>query len=254
MQLIDTHAHIYVEHFLNDLPLVLERAKKNDIYKIYMPNVDLSTIDPMMQVSTIWKDYCFPMVGIHPCYITKDFIKQLYQVEDRLSRYQFIGVGEIGIDLYHDCSLILEQKEAFAIQLDFSKQYKLPVSIHCRNAFCEVIEILSQKQDGSLKGVIHCFTGTLLEAETCINLGFKLGVGGILTMSKNTLCQVIDSIDLLHLVLETDSPYLTPVPYRGKRNEPAYLRYVAEKLACIKQVALLDVATITTNNAQSIFT
>ncbi|MGI2257176.1 TatD family hydrolase [Candidatus Cardinium hertigii] len=249
MQFIDTHAHIY--DLQNELPLILERAQKNFIKKIYMPNIDTTTIAKMMDVAALYP--CLPMMGIHPCYIRKDFAKPLYLVEEWLDKGGFIAIGEIGIDLYHDTTLFEAQQEAFRIQLALAKRYHLPVSIHCRNAFKEVIQLLEKEQDGNLKGVIHCFTGNLQEAEKCIALGFALGIGGILTMAKSGLAATVAAIDLNHLVLETDSPYLTPAPLRGKPNEPSYLPYIAEKLAVVKQVTLAEVAAVTTQNAEKIF-
>lgn len=247
MQFIDTHAHIYDL----PLPLVLENAQKNHIKKIYMPNIDEETIERMMDVAALYP--CLPMMGIHPCHIRKDFTKQLYLVEEWLDKGGFIAVGEIGIDLYHDTALLAEQQEGFRMQLSLAKRYHLPLSIHCRNAFKEVIHLLEKEQDGSLRGVIHCFTGSLQEAEKCIALGFSLGIGGIITIPKSGLAATVAAIDLKHLVLETDSPYLAPAPYRGKRNEPSYLRYTAEELAAVKQVTLAEVASITTQNAKAIF-
>ncbi|WP_342265101.1 TatD family hydrolase [Cardinium endosymbiont of Philonthus spinipes] len=248
MQFIDTHAHVYDL----TLPLVLENAQKHHIKKIYMPNIDEETIGGLMEVAGRYPS-CLPMMGIHPCHIKQNFSKQLYLVEQWLDKAAFIAVGEIGIDLYHDTTLFAAQQEAFKIQLDLAKRHHLPLSIHCRNAFREVIEVLEKEQDGSLRGVIHCFTGSLQEAKKCIALGFLLGIGGIITIPKNGLAETVAAIDLKHLVLETDSPYLTPVPFRGKPNEPSYLRYTAETVAAIKGVTLAEVASITTQNAETIF-
>ena len=252
IQLIDTHAHIYTDDYQKDLPAVLNRAASNHVTKIYMPNIDEITIEPMLAIANRYPTNCFPMIGIHPCHITQQITPQLYVVEQWLSSHPFIAIGEIGIDLYHDATLLEAQKEAFILQLKWAKQYQLPVAIHCRNAFKEVISILASEQDGSLKGIIHCFTGSLVEAERCISLGFYLGIGGIVTLPKSNLIPVISAIDLSHLVLETDSPYLAPVPYRGKRNEPAHLLYIAEKVAAIKAMTLEDVAMITTQNAEQV--
>ncbi|MBX9890442.1 MAG: TatD family hydrolase [Amoebophilaceae bacterium] len=252
MQLIDTHAHIYTADYQKYLPTVLSRAANNYVTKIYMPNIDETTVEPMLAVASCYPTTCFPMIGIHPCHITQQVTSQLYVVEKWLSSHPFIAIGEIGIDLYHDATLLEAQKEAFTLQLKWAKQYQLPVSIHCRNAFKEVIDILTNEQDGSLKGVIHCFTGNLVEAERCISLGFYLGIGGIITLPKSNLIPVIEAVDLSHLVLETDSPYLAPVPHRGKRNEPAHLLYIAEKVAAIKSMTLEEVATITTRNAKKV--
>lgn len=253
MQLIDTHAHIYEADFQKELSIILQRAQENHVKKIYMPNIDEATITSMMDVAEMHPTRCFPMMGIHPCHVTKKFDRQLYLVEEWLNKASFIAIGEVGIDLYHDTSLSMEQQEAFSIQLNLAKKYNLPLSIHCRNAFKEVLQIVEKEQDGSLKGVIHCFTGNLIEAERCIKLGFYLGVGGIITMPKSGLAEIISAIALDHLVLETDSPYLTPAPHRGRRNEPAYLSYIAEKLAAIKGVTLLEIASRTTQNAENLF-
>ena len=254
IQLIDTHAHLYTNDFQKDLIYVLEKARKNYVEKIYMPNIDETTIDNMLEVANKYQATCLPMIGIHPCHIKKKFTKQLYLVEQWINKYSFSAVGEIGIDLYHDSSLLKEQQEAFAIQLCFAKQYNLAVSIHCRNSFKEVITILEKEQDGLIRGVIHCFTGSLIEAEQYIKLGFNLGIGGIATMKKSSIIDTISSMNMKHFVLETDSPYLAPTPYRGNRNEPAYLLYIAEKVADIKQISLQEVAAITTQSAEKLFT
>ncbi len=250
MKFIDTHAHIY--DLTHALPLVLERAQQNHIKKIYMPNIDEETITKMIDVARAYP-FCLPMMGIHPCHIRKNFRRQLYLVEEWLHKAAFIAIGEIGIDLYHDTALLAEQQEAFSIQLALAKRYQLPLSIHCRNAFKEVIQLLEKEQDGTLRGVIHCFTGNLQEAEKCISLGFALGVSGMITIPKSGLGTTIAAIDLKYLVLETDSPYLTPAPFRGQPNEPSYLLYTAEKLAALKQITLAELACITTQNAEKFF-
>ncbi|ROT47080.1 TatD family hydrolase [Candidatus Cardinium hertigii] len=253
MQLIDTHAHLYTIDCQKELSLSLERAQKNYVAKIYMPNIHEGTIASMMDVAAAYPTTCLPMMGIHPCHITKNFTSQLYLVEEWLAKDSFVAIGEIGIDLYHDTALWKEQKEAFTIQLNLAKAYHLPLSIHCRNASKEMMQLLEKAQDGSLRGIIHCFSGNLIEAEKYIQLGFSLGVGGLITILKSGLAETIAAIDLKHLVLETDSPYLTPEPYRGKRNEPGYLLYIAEKLAEIKQITLTEIASITTQNAEKNF-
>jgi len=253
IQLIDTHTHLYMSEFSKHLHDVLERAQANHVTKMYMPNIDETTIDDMLNLASLYPFACLPMIGIHPCHIKQDFIRQLYIVEQFLATYPFVGIGEIGIDLYHDKTFLCAQKEAFAIQLRLAKQYNLPVSIHCRDAFNEVISIIEQEQNGLLKGVIHCFTGNLTDAEKCIQLGFYLGISGMVTFSKSNLAHIIQSIDLSNLVLETDSPYLSPEPYRGKRNEPAHLLYIAHKVAGLKKMSLEEVALATTRNTQDLF-
>ncbi len=250
---IDTHAHLYGDPFQDDLAWVVARAQENHIAKVYLPNIDETTIEKVVDTAQRFPTVCFPMLGIHPCYIQSNFLPQLYAVEAWLQKGSFVGIGEIGIDLYHDCSLRQEQQEAFAIQVDWAKKYHLPLSIHCRNAFKEVTALLEKAQDGTLKGIIHCFTGDRMEAEQCIELGFFLGISGIVTLPKNTLAETVAAIDLKHLVLETDSPYLAPVPHRGKRNEPIHLLHTATKIAEIKHVSLEEVARITTKNAERVF-
>lgn len=250
---IDTHAHLYGDPFQDDLACVVARAQQNHIAKIYMPNIDETTIAKVIDTAQRYPTVCFPMLGIHPCHIRSNFIPQLYAVEAWLQKGSFVGIGEIGIDLHYDCSLRQEQQEAFAIQVDLAKKYHLPLSIHCRNAFKEVTALLEQAQDGTLQGIIHCFTGNHMEAEKCINLGFYLGISGIVTLPKNTLAETLAAIDLMHLVLETDSPYLAPVPHRGKRNEPIHLLHTATRIAEIKRVSLEEVARVTTKNADNVF-
>ncbi|AWN82267.1 TatD family hydrolase [Candidatus Cardinium hertigii] len=253
MQLIDTHAHIYEVEFQDNLSDILENAQKNYVQKIYMPNINETTLSKMMAVAARYPTQCFPMMGIHPCYIKRNFTNQLYLVEEWLNKASFLAIGEIGIDQYHSSAFLAEQEEAFMIQLNLAKKHQLPVSIHCRNAFKRMLQLLEKAQDGSLKGVIHCFTGNTIEAEYCIKLGFRLGIGGLITLPSHKLAETLTTIAANHLVLETDSPYLAPLPHRGKRNEPGYLRYTAAKLAAIKQMPLTEIAAITTENATRLF-
>lgn len=253
MELIDTHTHIYAEEFASDREQMIARSLDNHVRKVYMPNIDTSTIEAMLALEAQYPDYCAAMMGIHPCHIDAQFEKQLLEVENWLGKRRFAAIGEIGIDLYHDKTFQAQQEEALAIQLSWAKQYQLPVSIHCRAAFDETLRILEKHQDGQLKGIFHCFSGTPQEAGRILALGFYLGIGGIVTFKNAGLDQVVVGLDLARIVLETDAPYLSPMPHRGKRNEPAHLLYIAEKVAELKGVDLATVAQITTANAQNVF-
>lgn len=250
---IDSHAHIYGEEFDNDRKEVLEKCVEVGVKKIYMPNVDAASIDPMLEAEEKYPGLCIPMMGLHPTYVKKGFEQQLYIMEDWLKKRKFAAVGEVGTDLYWDTSTFDMQVEALKVQIGFAKQYSLPLVIHCRNSFKETIDIIREQKDATLTGVFHCFTGTVDEAKQAIELGFYLGIGGVATFKNGGLDKVLPHIDLKHLMLETDSPYLAPVPFRGKRNSPEYIPSIAEKLAVIKNVALSQVEEITTENALNLF-
>lgn len=251
--MIDTHAHIYLEEFKADREAMLERCRQQGVEKILMPNIDSTSIDDLLELESKNPAVCVPMMGLHPCYVKKGFEKDLYLVEEWLSKKKFCAVGEIGTDLYWDKSLWAEQQEAFEVQLNFAKKFKLPVSIHSRESTEEALGFIEKLQDGKLSGVFHCYSGTLAQAERAIKLGFHLGIGGVATFKKGELDDLLRATDLKHIVLETDSPYLAPVPFRGKRNEPSYLHYVAEKIAVVKHVAMEEVKQQTTQNAIAIF-
>lgn len=251
MRLIETHAHIYLKEFTDDLSEIVDKAKEEGVERIYMPNVDHTTIDDMLEVANKYPDYCIPMMGLHPCSVGKDFEKDLYEVEDWLKQGGFAAVGEIGTDLYWDKSFWIQQQEAFRVQAEFAKKYDLPLVIHCRETIDETIELV---KNGECKnGVFHCFTGDVKQATEIVNLGFSIGLGGVATFKNGGLNPVMEEIDLKNIVLETDSPYLAPVPYRGKRNEPAYIKLVAQKIAEVKNINIESVADITTQNAYKLF-
>ncbi len=251
MKLVETHAHIYLKEFINDLPEVIDRAKEAGVECIYMPNVDHTTIDDMLEVAHNYPDYCIPMMGLHPCSVTNDFEKDLYEVEDYLKKGGFAAVGEIGTDLYWDKTFWPEQQEAFKIQAGFAKQFDLPLIIHCRETIDETITLV--KETNSKNGVFHCFTGTLEQANKIIAQGFKIGLGGVATFKNGGLESVIKEIDLKDIVLETDSPYLAPVPFRGKRNEPSYIHLVAERIAQVKEINNEQVGKVTSEIAYKLF-
>lgn len=253
MKLIDTHAHIYLEEFKEDINEVIDRSKEGGVEKIYLPNIDHASIDDMMELEHKFPDYCEVMMGLHPCSVKKDFEKELYLVEDWLNKRKFIGVGEIGTDLYWDKTYWKEQQEAFRIQLDFAKKYKIPAIIHCRDSIDETIEIVEERKTEELTGIFHCFTGTVKQAQQIVDLGFYIGVGGVSTFKNGGMDKKLPDMDINKIVLETDSPYLAPVPYRGKRNEPSYVKLVAQRVADIMKLDIAEVANKTTINALKIF-
>ena len=251
--LVDTHAHIYLDEFRDDRAEMMLRAHEKGIGRIYMPNVDHTSIDGMLELEAQYPERCFAMMGLHPCYIKADFQKELYLVEEWLAKRKFAAVGEIGTDLYWDKSLFDYQKEAFIIQVNWAKKYHLPIVIHCRESIDQTIDLVQQMQDGSLSGIFHCFSGTVEQALQITKLGFYLGIGGVATFKNGGLDKVLPDIELKHLVLETDSPYLAPVPHRGKRNEPSYIPLVAKKVAEFKDISIDEVQRATTENALKLF-
>lgn len=249
----DTHAHIYLEDFDTDRDDMLTHAREVDVTKIYMPNIDHTSIDRMLEVEEKSTGTCVAMMGLHPCSVKKDFHKELYLVEQWLSKRRFCALGEIGTDLYWDKNFWEQQLEAFTIQVGWAKQFKIPIVIHCRETLDQTIELVEQLKDDNLTGVFHCFTGTLEQADRITKLGFYLGIGGVVTFRNGGMDKVIPSLDLKHMVLETDSPYLAPAPHRGKRNEPKYIPLVAAKVAELKNISLEEVQEVTTRNALDLF-
>ncbi|HXS37918.1 MAG TPA: TatD family hydrolase [Flavipsychrobacter sp.] len=250
---IDSHTHLYDEQFTAEEDAMIYRAIDANVSKMYMPNCDSSTISDMLRIAQHWPEHCFPMMGLHPTYIKENYLDELKIVEQWLSQRKFYAVGEIGLDYYWDLTFKEQQIEAFKTQIDWALQYNLPIVIHSRESTADCIDIVSRKQQGVLKGIFHCFSGTLDEAKQITNLGLYLGIGGVITYKKSTLPDIVKEISLEHIVLETDAPYLSPVPYRGKRNESSYIPLIAEKVAEIKNMSLAEVATITTSNAEKIF-
>ena len=251
---IDSHTHLYDEQFAAEEDEMIYRAIDAKVLKMYMPNCDSSTISGMLRIADHWPDHCFPMMGLHPTYLKENYKDELKTVEQWLSQRKFYAVGEIGLDYYWDLTFKEQQIEVFKIQIDWALQYNLPIVIHSRESITDCIDIVRQKQNGSLKGIFHCFSGTLDEAKQITDLGLHLGIGGVITYKKSTLPDIVKEIPLEYLVLETDAPYLSPVPYRGKRNESSYIPLIAEKVAEVKGITLAEVATITTSNAEKIFT
>lgn len=250
---IDTHAHIYHEDFESDRIDMFHRCDEQRIDKIFMPNVDHTSIDKMLELEYRWPKKCYSMMGLHPCSVKKDFQRELYLIEEWLSKRSFSAVGEIGTDLYWDKSFWEQQQEALIIQVNWAKKYKLPVVLHCRESLDQTIEIIEGLQDGNLKGVFHCFSGSAEQANKISKLGFYIGLGGVVTFKNGGLDQVLPEIDLQYAVLETDSPYLAPVPYRGKRNEPPYIPIISSKIAELMKISVEEVQKITSQNALNLF-
>ncbi|EGQ9056618.1 YchF/TatD family DNA exonuclease [Vibrio parahaemolyticus] len=251
--MIDTHAHIYASEFDNDRDEVVERALTQGITKILLPNIDLDSIEPMLQTEAAYPEVCHSMMGLHPCYVDSNVDQTLEIIRGWFEKHNFIAVGEIGIDLYWDKTYRAEQEMAFVTQLNWAKEMDLPVVIHTRDSIEETLTLLRQEQDGRLRGVFHCFGGSLEEARAINELGFHLGLGGVSTFKNGGMDQVIPHLDMQRVILETDCPYLAPVPHRGKRNEPAYTSLVAQRVADLRgeEVAIID--AITTENAKNLF-
>ena len=253
MNIIETHAHLYSEQFKVDRSEALHRAASAGVGTILLPNIDHGTIDAMLELEAQAPEVCHAMMGLHPCSVGPGFEKELYVLEDWLSKRPFVAVGECGLDLHWDKTYLPEQQEALRVQLRLAKQYNLPIVLHTREAFAQTADLVAEAQDGTLRGVFHCFSGSLAEAERVISLGFKMGIGGVVTFKNGGLDKVLPHVDLSHLVLETDCPYLAPVPYRGKRNEPAYLPLVLHRLAALVGRTPEATANATTHNARALF-
>jgi TatD DNase family protein len=253
MTLVDTHSHIYLTDFDEDRQGMIERADKAGIINILMPAIDSSAHENMLKIERQFRGKCLSMMGLHPCSVMGNYVNELNMIDDYLAKNKFIAIGETGLDFYWDLAYKDQQYDAFQRQIDWALQYDLPIVIHSRNSIDESIGMIKKNQQGNLKGVFHCFSGTVQQAQQIIDLGFYLGIGGVLTFKNAGLDGVMKDIDLNHVILETDAPYLAPVPFRGKRNEPAYIRYIAQKLADIKSTGIDEIAAVTTSNAQKLF-
>lgn len=253
MNYIDTHCHLYSTKFDADREEVVQKCVENGVDRIFMPNVDLDTIDPMLEAENKFRGICIPMMGLHPCNVEKNFEKQLYVMEEWLEKRPFAAVGEIGLDLYWDKTFFEHQKEALKIQIQWAKDKGLPIVLHCRESIDETISLIKELNDDQLTGIFHCFTGSLAQAKEIVEMGFLLGIGGVATYKNGGLDKVLPSIGIEHLVLETDAPYLAPVPYRGKRNSPEYIPTIAEKVGELTGNSLESVAETTNMNAMRVF-
>jgi TatD DNase family protein len=250
---IDTHTHLYSEEFNEDRTAAINTAINNSVTKLYLPNIDSNSIDGMLQLEKEFPDNCFAMMGLHPCSVKENYLDELTIVKKWLDKRKFIAIGEIGIDLYWDKTFITEQEIAFKKQIDWALEYNYSIVIHCRNAFDEIFTIL-QSYSKLPKGIFHCFSGDVEQAQKILALkNFKLGIGGVVTFKNSGLDKVVETISIEDIVLETDSPYLAPMPYRGKRNESSYIPLIAKKVAELKNISIEEVENVTTNNANFIF-
>jgi TatD DNase family protein len=253
MMLIDTHTHLYSDDFESDRAAMINRALQAGISRMYMPGIDSTCIDAMLLLEQQYPEVCIPMMGLHPCYVKENYKQELQIVRDWLDKRSFVAVGEIGLDFYWDSTFADQQLEAFNLQMEWALEKSIPIVIHTRNAMQATIDAVKPFAARGLRGIFHCFSGSYESALQITNMGFHLGIGGVLTYKNAGLPAALEKIDLSFMVLETDAPYLTPVPFRGKRNESAYITYVAEKLAEVKNVSLEIVAEATTKNALKIF-
>ena len=253
MTITDTHTHLYAEEFDLDRAIVINRAIENGITRFFIPAIDSNSTQKMYDLEKQFPENVFLMMGLHPCYVKENYLDELALVERELSQRKFYAVGEIGIDLYWDKSTLEIQKIAFKKQIQLAKQYKLPINIHCRDAFDEIFEVLETEKSDDLFGIFHCFSGNYEQALQAISYNLKLGIGGVVTFKNGKIDQFLNQIDIKNIVLETDSPYLAPVPYRGKRNESSYLANVIDKLSEIYNLPKSEMARITTENSKAIF-
>lgn len=251
--IIDTHCHLYLKEFEDDIEEVIQRAEEAGVHQFYLPAIDSHTTDDMLNLESRYKGKFMAMAGLHPCSVNENVEQELEHVHGWLTKRRFAAVGEVGLDFYHDSTYKEQQYGAFRRQIEWALEYDLPVVIHSRNAMQETIGVINEYKGKGLVGIFHCFSGNEVDAREIIAAGFYLGIGGVVTYKNAGLAQVLEKIDLDHVVLETDAPYLTPVPFRGKRNESSYLKYVIEKLAEIKNITKEEVAAITTANAKKIF-
>ncbi len=253
MEIIDTHAHIYLKDFKNDINEIINRASDLGVSRILMPNIDSDTIDDMLELEYKFPDICVPMMGLHPCSVDKNFEKELYIVDDWLKKKSFCAVGEMGLDFYWDKTTLKYQEEAFRIQCQLAIQYDLPIVIHSREATQNAINLVTEFKDDNIRGVFHCFTGSENEANEIIDLNFCLGIGGVVTFKNGGLDNFLNQINLKQIVLETDSPYLSPTPNRGKRNEPYNLLYIYKKLQELYNKSEAEILQSTSDNARDLF-
>lgn len=253
MKLVDTHCHLYAKEFEHDVAEVIKRGEATGVEKFYLPAIDSSTLKAMLELEKKFPGKCIAMAGLHPCSVKENYKEELQVVESLLKKRKFAAIGETGLDFYWDRSFEKNQYDAFHTQVEWALHYDLPIVIHSRESMHESIRLIKEHQTGNLKGIFHCFAGSVESAEEIIGLGFYLGIGGVLTYKKSFLPEVLKKIDLEFIVLETDAPYLAPVPFRGKRNESSYLIHIAQKLAEIKGLSVEEIASVTTANAQKIF-
>lgn len=253
MILTDTHTHLYSEEFEQDRDAMIQRALEAGVKRFFVPSIDSSYTNKMYDLENKYPSNIYLMMGLHPTYVKENYEDELAHVEKQLAEKKFSAIGEIGIDLYWDKTFLKQQQYAFKHQIQLAKKYKLPINIHCRDAFDEVFEVLESEKGDDLYGIFHCFTGNYEQAQQAISYNMKLGIGGVVTFKNGKIDQYLADIDISNIVLETDAPYLSPVPYRGKRNESAYIKLVAEKLSGIYNMPLANIAAITTQNSIDVY-
>lgn len=251
--IIDTHCHLYSKEFEQDIDDIIEKATAAGVSRFYLPAIDSETTNAMLALELRFPGKCFPMIGLHPCSVKENYLDELAAIEQLLGKRKFAGIGESGLDFYWDKSFVKQQYLALERQIEMAIANQLPIILHTRDAMQETIDVIKKYSKSGLTGIFHCFGGSLDEAKQIIDAGFYMGIGGVVTYKKSGLAEVLAQIDLQHIVLETDAPYLTPVPFRGKRNESSYLKYILEKVAEVKNIAVEEVASITTKNAEVIF-
>lgn len=253
MTIIDTHCHLYSEEFDVDREAMIKRAQQLGVQKFYLPGIDSESIGAMLKMEEDYPNVCFPMMGLHPCYVKENYKEELNIVENWLLKRKFVAIGEIGLDFYWDKTFAAEQSEVFNNQMQLALNHQLPIVIHTREAMQATIDAVKPFAAKGLTGIFHCFSGSYESAKEIIGMNFLLGIGGVITYKNAGLAEVVSKIDLQHLVLETDAPYLTPVPYRGKRNESAYLEFIINKIVAVKNISVEEVAAVTTANAEKLF-
>jgi TatD DNase family protein len=250
----DTHTHIYLKDFDDDRKQIIKECLNSGVNKLLLPNIDKSSMADIIKMCELYKDICYPMVGLHPCYVKDSYENDLNYLKPIIKSIDTIAIGEIGIDLYWDKSNLENQREAFKTQINWAKEFKLPIVIHARDSYNEIFEVLDQLNDENLKGIFHCFSSTLEDADRILNYGgFKLGIGGVVTFKNSGLDKVVKNVDIKNIVLETDSPYLTPTPFRGTRNKSSYIPIIANKLSDIYEISSEEIGNITSKNAKEIF-
>ncbi|PWL39360.1 hydrolase TatD [Flagellimonas aquimarina] len=253
MVITDTHTHLYSEAFDEDRDAMIKTAMEAGVKRFFIPAIDSTYSQAMLDLEAAYPENVHLMMGLHPTHVKENYEEELAHVEKMLSERSFCAVGEIGIDLYWDKTFLKQQQDAFVRQIQLAKKYALPIVIHCRESFDEIFEVLEQEKGDDLRGIFHCFTGTLEQANKAISYNMKLGIGGVVTFKNGKIDTFLNEVDLQHIVLETDSPYLAPVPYRGKRNESSYIIKVVEKLAKLYGMGQEEIASITTNNSKKVF-
>ena len=253
MKFIDTHTHLYLKEFSSDIDEVIQRAEAEGVERFYLPAIDSSETSAILELEKKFSGKCIAMAGLHPCSVKENYKEELGSVTAMLEQRKFAAIGETGLDFYWDTSFMKEQYESLHIQAEWALQYKLPLVLHTRNAMQETIDVVKTYNSKGLQGIFHCFSGTLQNANDIIGLGFFLGIGGVITYKNSGLAEVAREVDLEYIVLETDAPYLTPAPFRGKRNESSYIKYIAQKIAEIKNISIEEVAYQTSKNAEKIF-